>query len=400
MKKLFALFLTLLLALSLAACDNVDTEERPLAIPAEGEQAEFVPPVGYDSVILVTINPQIRMYLDAQGNVLAVEAVNKDAKKLLETMELENSHYTDAMEQIVSAANEAGYIHSTTVIHVDIDDDKKNPTVDVSEVEEQIQEILAETAPDLKIQVQVKIKQKKPAETEPTEETQPEPTQCAHTWKDATCFLPKTCTSCGETEGEALGHTWKDATCIDPKICIQHTEVGDIIASDGLMAKDDANMNGVRESLILKKALAAFKPEYDFIVLDHNPGHGGILNNVLTATDDIIIPMQTDGFSLDGAADLAERINSVKEFTNHDLRVAGVVLTLYNGRTRTAKQFVAQTEAIEEVFGTKVFETKIRQCQALSDANSARMSIFDYDPRGNGAADYNAMIDEYLKGVN
>ena len=215
MKKLFALFLTLLLALSLAACGGSTPAE-----PAIQEvEKEFVAPAEYASVILVTINPQVRMYLDAQGNVLAVEAVNKDAKKLLETMELENSHYTDAMEQIVSAANEAGYIHSTTVIHVDIDDDKKNPTVDVAEVEEQIQEILAETAPDLKIQVQVKIKQAKPAETEPTEETQPEPTQCAHTWKDATCFLPKTCTSCGETEGEALGHTWKDATCTDPKIC-------------------------------------------------------------------------------------------------------------------------------------------------------------------------------------
>ena len=215
MKKLFALFLTLLLALSLAACGGSTPAE-----PAIQEvEKEFVAPAEYASVILVTINPQVRMYLDAQGNVLAVEAVNKDAKKLLETMELENSHYTDAMEQIVSAAKEAGYIHSTTVIHVDIDDDKKNPTVDVAEVEEQIQEILAETAPDLKIQVQVKIKQGKPAETEPTEETQPEPTQCAHTWKDATCFLPKTCTSCGETEGEALGHTWKDATCTDPKIC-------------------------------------------------------------------------------------------------------------------------------------------------------------------------------------
>ena len=141
-----------------------------------------------------------------------------------------------------------------------------------------------------------------------------------------------------ETDGVATIHDLLFTKGIDPKICVQHTAVGDIIASDGLMAKDDANMNGVRESLILKKALAPFKPEYDFIVLDHNPGHGGILNNVLTATDDIIIPMQTDGFSLDGAADLAERINSVKEVTNHDLRVAGVVLTLYNGRTRTLQR--------------------------------------------------------------
>ena len=201
-----------------------------------------------------------------------------------------------------------------------------------------------------------------------------------------------------ESDGVATIHDLLFTRGIDPAICIQRTEIGDIIASDGLMAKDDANMNGVRESLILKKALAPFKDQYDFIVLDHNPGHGGILNNVLTAADEIIIPMQTDGFSIDGAADLAERINSVKEFTNPNLKVAGVVVTLCNSRYRSTKDFLAQTEVLERVFDTKVFSSMIRRCQALADANSSRMSIFDYDPSGNGATDYNAMIDEYLEG--
>lgn len=202
-----------------------------------------------------------------------------------------------------------------------------------------------------------------------------------------------------ESDGVATIHDLLFTRGIDPMICIQKTEVGDIIASDSLMAKDDANLNGVRESMILKKALAPFVDMYDFIVLDHNPGHGGILNNVLTAANDIIIPMQTDGFSIDGAADLAERINSVKEFTNHGLRIAGVLLTLYNGNTRSAKEFLAQADVIEKVFDTKLFSAKIRRCQALSDANSRRMSIFDYDPSGNGSKDYKAVIDEYLEGI-
>ena len=156
----------------------------------------------------------------------------------------------------------------------------------------------------------------------------------------------------------------------------------------------------MRESLTLKKALLPYQELYDFIVLDHNPGHGGVIYNVLTAADDVIIPMQTDGFSTDGVADLAERINSVKEFTNHGLRVAGVVITFYNARTRSAQSFLEQKEVLERVFNTKVFDAKIRRCQALADANDRRMSIFDFDPRGNGAADYDDMIDEYLKGVN
>ncbi len=200
-----------------------------------------------------------------------------------------------------------------------------------------------------------------------------------------------------ETEGVATIHDLLFTKNIDPMICIQHTEVGDIIASDALMAKDDANMNGLHESMILKKALAPFMDMYDYIVLDHNPGQSGIMNNVLTAANDIIIPMQTDTFSLDGVADLAERINSIKEFTNKELRVAGIVITFYNSRTRSAKAFLEEKDVLGKVFNTKVFDAKIRRCQALADANNKRMSIFDYDPSGTGAADYNAMIDEYLE---
>lgn len=203
-----------------------------------------------------------------------------------------------------------------------------------------------------------------------------------------------------ETDGVATIHDLLFTRGIDPMICVQHTPVGDIIASDSLMAKDDANLNGVRESLILKKALEPFREIYDFIVMDHNPGQGGIINNVLTAADDVIIPMQTDGFSADGAADLAERIDSVREYTNHKLRVVGVVLTFYDRRTNSARNFVAQKEVLENIFQTKVFDTVIRRCQALADANDRCVSIYDYKPKSNGAIDYEAMIDEYLREVN
>ena len=200
-----------------------------------------------------------------------------------------------------------------------------------------------------------------------------------------------------ESENVATMHDLLFTRGIDPLSCVQHTRVGDIIASDSLIAKDDANLNGVRESLILKKALEPFCDLYDYIILDHNPGQGGVINNVMTAANEIIIPMQPDSFSSDGAVDLAERINSVKEFTNRDLKVAGVVITFYNSRTRSAKAFLAQKEVLERVFDTKVFNAKIRRCQALPDANDRRVSIFDYDPSGNGATDYNAMVDEYLE---
>ena len=225
MKKLLSALLALALVLTLAACDNIDTTEEKLSIPAEGETDDFVPPADYATVLLVTINPQIRMYLDIQGRVLAVEAVNKDAKQLLKGLPLENTHYTEAMERILTEANDAGYIKSTTVIHVEIDDNKKNPTIDAAEVTEQLQKIVEETAPEQKVQVKVKLKDRDggPAQaaTEPptTEATEPAPTQCSHDYRAATCFRPATCKLCGETQGEALGHDWKAATCTEPRIC-------------------------------------------------------------------------------------------------------------------------------------------------------------------------------------
>lgn len=225
MKKFLSALLALALVLTLAACDNIDTTEEKLSIPAEGETEDFVPPADYATVLLVTINPQIRMYLDVQGRVLAVEAVNKDAKQLLKDLPLENTHYTEAMERILTEANDAGYIKSTTVIHVEIDDDKKNPTIDAAEVTEQLQKIVEETAPEQKVQVKVKLKDRDggpdQAATEPptTEATEPAPTQCSHDYRAATCFRPATCKLCGETQGEALGHDWKAATCTEPRIC-------------------------------------------------------------------------------------------------------------------------------------------------------------------------------------
>lgn len=203
-----------------------------------------------------------------------------------------------------------------------------------------------------------------------------------------------------ETDGVATIHDLLFTRGVTAHQCIQHTEVGDIIASDALMVKDDANLNGVRESLILKRALAPLREKYDYIVLDHNPGLDGILNNVQTAADEIIIPMQADLFSVEGAADMAERIASIQELTNPNLRVAGVLITFDYARSVGTKNFLAQSHVLEKAFDTRVFKTTIRRSQSVVDANNNRMSIFDYAPTSNGAKDYNAMIDEYLEGVN
>ena len=204
----------------------------------------------------------------------------------------------------------------------------------------------------------------------------------------------------GETDGVATIHDLLFTKGISPEQCIQQTEIGDIIAGDSAMVRDDANLNGVRESLILKKALAPLRDKYDFILLDHNPGLNGILNNVQTAADEIIIPMQADLFSVEGAADMAERLASIQELTNPNLVVAGVLITFDYVRSVGTKDFLSQAHVLEAAFKTRVFKSRIRRCQDIVNANNNRMSIFDYAPTSNGASDYNALIDEYLNEVN
>ena len=241
MKKAISIILVLTMLLSLIACSNKTPESSESNTEAsqnttlnettEGEISEFVPPENYATVLLVTINPQIRLYLNADGNVLAVEAVNKDAKKIVEQLTVEEAHYTEAIEKIVSNANESDFIKSTTVVHIEISETKDNP-VDKDEILNEISEVVNQVVPDLKLQVKVKVKENQSSDettatTSPaTEETtvpttesttpptgDPAPTQCSHTYKAATCTAPKTCSKCGATEGSALGHNYIEGVC-------------------------------------------------------------------------------------------------------------------------------------------------------------------------------------------
>lgn len=203
-----------------------------------------------------------------------------------------------------------------------------------------------------------------------------------------------------ESDNVATIHDLLFSRNTDPEECVQKTNMGDIIASDKLMENDNANLCGVRESLTLKKALTPFREKYDFIIIDHNPGQGGTLANALTAADDVIIPMLPEGFSIDGAVDMAERINDIRQFTNKELRVIGILLTFYNGRATLTRQFMEEQEKIEALFETKFFDAKIRTCQAVKDACTYGQSVFDYkNGQNNGAEDYEAFVNEYIERV-
>ena len=163
MKRALSVILVFVTLLALTACDNNASQNtlnggdcnQDTTQSETAENAEFMPPENYVTALLITINPQFRLYLDADGNVLAVEAVNKDAKKIAGQLSFETDHYIEAVKKIVTAANENDFIKSTTVIHVEITD-TKGPAVDKGEVLNEITTVVNQVAPELKLQVKVK----------------------------------------------------------------------------------------------------------------------------------------------------------------------------------------------------------------------------------------------------
>jgi len=172
---------------------------------------------------------------------------------------------------------------------------------------------------------------------------------------------------------------------------------GDIIASTPELAAAEKVLNKTGKEYKLKEALQSIKPLYDYIIIDTPPSMGILTINALTASDSVIIPAQADIFSLQGITQIKETIDAVREYCNKALKVKGIVLTRFNGRAIISKDLADVLKAEADKLGTKLFNTKIRECTALKEAQASQQDIFTYAPASNGASDYMQLTKEVLK---
>lgn len=175
---------------------------------------------------------------------------------------------------------------------------------------------------------------------------------------------------------------------------IQHTPGGDIIAGSPALAGADMTIEGTGKEYRLKEALEPL--QYDFIIIDTPPALGVLTINALTASDRAIIPAQAEVYSLQGIGLLYEAIQAVKKYTNKSLIVEGVLITRYNGRAILSKDMKSNLEEIAQSLNTKVFQTPIRECISIKEAQAMQSDIFSYAPRSNASADYKALVEEIL----
>lgn len=143
---------------------------------------------------------------------------------------------------------------------------------------------------------------------------------------------------------------------------------------------------------ILRTLLDDCADQYDYVLIDCPPALGIITTNALVASSELYIPLTAEALPLKGLTMLDDVVREVRRRVNPDLCLGGVFFTRYNNR-RLNKEVVSQ---IEQRYGDKVFKTKIRENIALAEMPLSGQSIFEYDPRSNGAADYMALAEEVL----
>lgn len=144
----------------------------------------------------------------------------------------------------------------------------------------------------------------------------------------------------------------------------------------------------------LKKALLPLKVQYDYIIIDCPPSLGLLTLNALTASDSLLIPIQAEYYALEGLSQLLQTQELVQKHLNPDLELEGVLLTMYDSRTRLAAQVEGE---IKKYFGNKVYKSVIPRNVRLSEAPSFGQPICLYDPSSKGAKQYEALCKEFLK---
>jgi chromosome partitioning protein len=179
--------------------------------------------------------------------------------------------------------------------------------------------------------------------------------------------------------------------------CVQHTEFGDILASDPLLSAADKYLTGIGGFYKLKKRLEPLLPQYDTIIIDTPPNLGILLQNALIATEGVIIPVTCGRYALQGMSQLTDTLAEVKSQPNPYLEVLGLLMVKHKAWLSITKEVRKGLPAVADALGTKIFHTAIREAVAVEKAQASRVPIYDFDPSCNPAKDYNSFLSELEK---
>ena len=167
-----------------------------------------------------------------------------------------------------------------------------------------------------------------------------------------------------------------------------------ILSTKDLVGAEIELVSVIARELELKKALAKVKRVYDYIIIDCPPSLGLLTLNSLTAANALIIPIQAEYYALEGLGQLLNTIRLVQQHLNKNLKIAGVLITMFDGRLNLSKQVLGE---VKGYFGDKLFNTVIHRNVRLGEAPSFGKPALLYDANSVGSQDYMKLVEEIIK---
>ena len=160
----------------------------------------------------------------------------------------------------------------------------------------------------------------------------------------------------------------------------------DIAPTTPQLANAEVEMTGMKQKFaVLKKAVKSVADDYDYIIIDSPPSLSLLTVNGMIAADYLILPVQTEFYALEGVAQLLESMAMVKKALNPDLKLLGVLATMYDKRTSLSAEVLAE---IRKYFKDKVFKTTIPRNVRVAEAPSHGVPVGAYDRFSKGAKAY------------
>ena len=167
-----------------------------------------------------------------------------------------------------------------------------------------------------------------------------------------------------------------------------------ILPSNVNLAAAEIELIGVdKKEFILKNEVDWIKDQYDFIVIDCPPSLNMLTVNAMTTADTVLVPIQCEYYALEGLSQLIHTVNLVRERLNPNLKIEGILFTMYDARTNLSMQVV---ENVKNNLNLKIFKTVIPRNIRLAEAPSYGLPINLYDPKSTGAESYMSLAKEVI----
>ena len=180
---------------------------------------------------------------------------------------------------------------------------------------------------------------------------------------------------------------------------VQRTELEHLMlvpATINLAGAEIELVSALSRETRLRQALAPIAAQYDYVLIDCPPSLGLLTVNALTAAEEIVIPVQAEYYALEGLTQLTKVVHRVREALNPTLHVSGVLVTMYDGRTRLAVEVL---DELERYFPEQMFKTQIPRNIRLSEAPSFGKPVILFDIKSRGAQAYLSLAKEVVDHV-